>query len=655
MIAADAPTGHFGATNEVTLIGVIYAVAVLTLALAMAAAVLLGRRVGNLAVPILASVNVIVFIPALAYDMRIAGAIILWNLVLLAEVVFASETRGSRLVGHSERAAGPWLARHGDAARHLVLVALFSTIVVGGFELTRSWVADLTCVVLDLAAILVTAPFMWEELRKRRALAVLLSLAVASGIYIAETVGGALLALALYQCVVLLMLLARGPVFSDLMQSFLTRPALLILSTFAGMASIGAMLLSFPAAVQGMRLSFIDALFTATSASCITGLVVVDTGTTFTTFGLIVILVLIQLGGLGIMVLSTFATVLLGGRLGLRSEHALEEMLDLTTPRAAYSLARFIVVSTLAIEAIGAGLLTWAFYNRGMELGTAAWSGVFHAVSSFCHAGFALWSDSLMGFSQDGLVLGVHMTLVALGSLGFAALAGIWMRMRGTQRRLSLETRVVLWISVILWVGGTVGYALLEWEASLQGLSSGWKWVNALFQSVSMRSGGFNSVDFAVIEPATVAMMMMWMFVGAAPGSTGGGIKVTTMAVMLAAIPALLRNQPRATLLRRAIPLEIVYRAATIVTVAGLALGLGLIVLLATHRLRFDWMAFEVVSALGTVGLSIGATSHLTAVGKWVIIVLMFIGRVGPTSLALAVGASRKGHVRFPEARLMVG
>jgi trk system potassium uptake protein len=496
---------------------------------------------------------------------------------------------------------------------------------------------------------------VYDSLKRRRAAAILAAVLLVIGLVSVDGSSSLLLLAALYETVVLLMLLARGPIFADLMESFLARPALLILSTFAGMAGMGALLLSFPAASRGAPLAFIDALFTATSASCITGLTVLDTASTFTDFGQMVILVLIQLGGLGIMVLSTFATVLLGGRLALRSEQALEEVLDLASPGSAYKLTRFIVLSTLAIEAVGAGLLAWAFHGRGMEWGQALWAGAFHSVASFCHAGFSLWPDSLISFADDGLVLGVHMTLMLIGSLGFSVMAALWLRMRGARQRFSLQTRVVLWMTLLLIVLGTVFYALLEWNATLQGLPAGWKWLHALFQSVSLRSGGFNSVDYTTIEPATVTMMMMWMFIGAAPGSTGGGIKVTTLAVMLAAIPALLRNQPRATLMRRAIPLEIVYRAATIVTVAGVGIALSMILLLATHRMRFDWMAFEVISALGTVGMSIGATPHLSALGKWVMILLMFVGRVGPTSLALAVGASRTSQVRFPEGRLMVG
>ena len=658
MVAAEAPEAHFGPSDQVTFFGAVYAGTIVALAFGLAAGILLGRRWGGFGLPAVASINVAVFVPALGYDMRVAGAMVFWNLVLLAGFVFASETRGSRLrQPMTEHKVGAWYQRYGEAARHLLLVALFSTVVVGGFELTRSWLADLTCLLLDLGAIVTTAPLVYDTLKRRRAAAIVAAVLVVFGLTSVDSSSSLLLLAALYETVVLLMLLARGPIFADLMESFLARPALLILSTFAGMAGMGALLLSFPAASRGAPLAFIDALFTATSASCITGLTVLDTASTFTDFGQTVILVLIQLGGLGIMVLSTFATVLLGGRLALRSEQALEEVLDLASPGSAYELTRFIVVSTLLIEAVGAGLLALSFrYHYGFEPLEALWRGVFHAVSAFCNAGFSLWTDSLIQFQRDAFVQGVHMALIVLGGLGFTVLAALWLQMRGGQRRQSLQTRVVVIMSLGLIFGGTLLYAATEWNATLGGLGSvGDKLLNALFQSVSLRTAGFQTVDFAALERSTILMMIVWMFIGASPGSTGGGIKTTTLAVMLAAIPALIRNQPRALLLRRTIPHDIVYRAATIMTVATMVAVLVIFLLLATHSLPFEKVVFEAVSALATVGLTIGATPELNATGKWVIILTMFIGRVGPISLALALGSPHGSQITYPEAKIMVG
>ena len=657
MIVANTPHGHFGPTSEITMVGTVYAAALLTLAAVFGLGALAGRRWHAWGTPLLLSLNIGVYLPALIHDVAIAGSVIFWNLRLLVLHLAADDTRAARARRSSEaaRPETPWMQDFGDAAQHLLLVALLADLALLGFEVADSWLADLTCLVFGLGVAALTGPFMLAIVRQHRRALLLVALPLLLAPWSDGPIPGGLVALALYQALVFLFILARGPILADLVHSFLKRPALLILSTFAGMAVLGALVLSFPAAARGEPLSFLDALFTATSAACITGLTVVDTPTTFTAFGQGVLLALIQLGGLGIMVLSTFATVVLGGRLALRSEQALEEVLDLSSPRAAYELARFIVVSTLVLEAIAAGVLALRFSQLGMAPGDAVWRGVFHAVSAFCHAGFSLWSDSLVSFRHDPVVLATHMALILIGGFGFSVMAALWLRARGESRRFSLQTRVVLWMSLILTVVGTGLYAALEWDRTLAGLSVADKWLNAAFQSVSLRSGGFNSVDLAPVGHAAVAMMMLWMFVGAAPGGTGGGIKVTTLAVMLAALPALLRNQGRATLLGRAIPHEIVYRAATIVTVAGMITGVSVVVMLAAHELPFERVAFEVVSAVGTVGMSLGVTAQLEPIGKWVLIVLMFVGRVGPTSLALALGSQKTGYVSFPEGRMMVG
>ncbi|MCY0994172.1 hypothetical protein OV203_43990 [Nannocystis sp. ILAH1] len=657
MIVTDAPLGHFGGASQVTLLGTIYAAVLVALSGLFSLAALQGRRWASWGSLILLSLNVGAFLPAMIHDFPVAGAVMLWSVVHVANEFFVVDTRGHRARRQEQRVTPDfvWVQRYGAAARHILTVSLIANLSIVGFEIANSRVADLTCLLLGLGVVVLTGPFMLAVLRQKPRYLIWLALVLLGVPWGTSALNAGLVALSLYQIVVFAFVLARGPLFDDLVQSFLHRPALLLLSTFGTMAVAGALVLSFPASSRGEPLSFLDALFTATSAACITGLAVLDTATTFSPFGQGVILILIQLGGLGIMVLSTFATILLGGRLALRSEQALEEILDIQSPGAAYELASFIVVATLALEALGAGVLALRFSQHGMPLLDAIWHGVFHAVGAFCHAGFSLWPDSLISQQEDPVVLGAIMALVVVGSVGFSVLAALWLRARGVHRRFSLQTRVVLWMTLALIVLGTLLYALLEWDATLAGMSTFDKWMNAAFQSITLRSGGFNTVDFTSVEQATIAVMMVWMFIGAAPGGTGGGIKVTTLAVLAAAFPALLYNQPRAVLMRRAIPNEIVYRAATIVTVAGLITAISVVIMLATHNLPFSHVVFEVVSAVGTVGLSLGITDDLHAIGKWVLIVLMFIGRVGPTSLALALGAQKAGRVTFPEGRLMVG
>lgn len=657
MVVVNAPARHFGAASQITLVGTIYAIALLGLATIIGVGVLLGKRWGGWGIPTLLSLNILSFLPALLEDLPIAGGVVLWSFVLLAYHLAPTPRASVR----ARREAGPpeaeatWRTSYGVATRHLLLVSLFVSLSVVGFQVTSSWLADLICVFLGVGLALLSGPFMFAVIRRFPRFLLPLGVVMLIPPLSAPPASAALIMLALYQLIVLLVLLARGPLFGDLVQAFLNRPAVLILGTFAGMATLGAILLSFPAASQGAPLSFLDALFTATSAACITGLSVLDTPIAFTDFGLVTIMILVQLGGLGIMVLSTFATVLLGGRLALRSEQALEEVLDLSSPRAAYELVRFIVICTFALEGLGALILLFRFYSWGLPVADAARAGVFHAITAFCHAGFSLWSDSLATFRHDPTVLLVHMTLILAGAIGFPVLAALWLRARGATRRFSLQTRVVLWMTLLLTVVGTLLYAVLEWNATLHDLSTGEKWINALFQSISLRSAGFTSVDLRPVSQATIAVMILLMFIGAAPGGTGGGIKVTTLAVLMAAIPALLRAQPRAALFGRAIPHEILYRAATIVTVAGLITGTSVVLVLAFHDLPFAHVTFEVVSAAATVGMSLGITAELEPAGKWIIILLMFIGRVGPTSLALALGSAQATRVSFPEGRLMVG
>jgi trk system potassium uptake protein TrkH len=641
-------------------LGALYSVGMAVIAALCVVGMLTARRWAYLAYPLLLSIHIGVFVPVLAQDAPVASVIILWNVVLIGDYLFSLSVRNPRT-----RRPEPgddtatWVARYGPAARHLLLVSVLAATAVGGFHLTESPAARWVCLALDVFVIATTLPFVYRALRRQQRWLIALGLLLIIGLPQALVSMSALLAmLGVYQGGVLALMLGRSQVFADLLQSFYNRPALLILSTFGLLAGAGGLLLTFPVAARGGEaVPFIDALFTATSAACVTGLAVLDTPTVWSPFGQLIILLLIQLGGLGIMVLSTFATVLLGGRLALRGEQALEEVLDLASPGSAYELTRFIVVSTLLIEAVGAGLLALSFrYHYGYEPLEALWRGVFHSVSAFCNAGFSLWTDSLIQFQRDAYVQGVHMALIVLGGLGFTVLAALWLQMRGEQRRQSLQTRIVVFMSLGLIVGGTLLYAATEWNASLGGLgSAGDKLLNALFQSVSLRTAGFQTVDFAGLERSTILMMIVWMFIGASPGSTGGGIKTTTLAVMLAAIPALIRNQPRALLLRRTIPHDIVYRAATIMTVATMVAVLVVFLLLATHSLPFEKVVFEAVSALATVGLTIGATGELNATGKWVIILTMFIGRVGPISLALALGSPHGCQITYPEAKIMVG
>jgi len=289
---------------------------------------------------------------------------------------------------------------------------------------------------------------------------------------------------------------------------------------------------------------------------------------------------------------------------------------------------------------------------------TSLWKGVFHSVSAFCNAGFALQSDSLVLFQQRPLAVLVIAGLIILGGLGFMVLATSWTRIVERERSpVAIQVRVVLAMSVVLLVAGTTFYAVLEWNRSLAGLGPVDKLTSAFFQSVTLRTAGFNTVDLSKLAPTTVLFMLLFMFIGASPGSTGGGIKTTTAAVMLSAIRASLRPKSQVTLFDREVPEGIVYRALAIAVISATIIVLGLFLLLNLEHQPFLDLAFETVSAFGTVGLSLGATAKLAPLGKLVIVAIMFAGRVGPLTLALLLGtsASSTPFFRRPRARIMVG
>jgi len=446
-------------------------------------------------------------------------------------------------------------------------------------------------------------------------------------------------------------------------------PRLLAIS-FASAILLGGLLLMLPACrTPGTpAIGWIDAFFTATSAVCVTGLVTLDTGSQFSFMGQIVILILIQLGGLGLITVSTLFIVTRSGRLSLSQRDLLAQThgsLPHVNPRA---LMRQIIVYTFGLEAIGAALLTMRF-AQDQELGAAVWSGVFHSVSAFCSAGFGLHPDSLMRYQDDFLVTYTVMALVVGGGIGFVVVADVWStimgRIRGIKDRLSLHSRVVLWFTGWLVFAGMVFFMVAEWGNVDSGESLWQRIMRMMFLSVATRTAGFNTVDTGLLRNATILVVMLLMAIGGSPGSTAGGIKTTTLGVLIALVRSRIRNRPNVELFNRSIPDEVVGKA--LATTAGFILTTMIAIVLlewteshyhGTLEMRglFLEHLFEVVSALGTVGLSMGVTPTLSPVGKWIIIACMFLGRVGP----LIVGASIIGRqetleYKLPEESVSIG
>jgi trk system potassium uptake protein TrkH len=435
-------------------------------------------------------------------------------------------------------------------------------------------------------------------------------------------------------------------------------PSQLLVLGFAGIILLGAFLLTLPVATtDGMGLNFIDALFESTSAVCVTGLVVVDTGTVLTPFGQTVIILLIQIGGLGFMTVATLFAILLGKRIGLRERLLMQEALNQITIQGVVKLARYILVVTFAIEGIAALILTGAWLK---DLGwpKAFYFGLFHAISAFCNAGFDLFGGyrSFTDYVENPLVNIVIMLLVTLGGIGFTVIAEVYRKR--SFARFSLHAKLVLSISLFLVVGGALGIFILENDnaKTLGGLSASGKLMAALFQSVTPRTAGYNTLDMPSLTTATQFLLIILMFIGASPGSTGGGIKTTTFGALLATAWGVISGKEETEIFKRRLSMVTVFKALTIAMAAALLVTIVTMALSITERADFIVVFFETVSAFGTVGLSLGITPHLTDFGKVLITITMFAGRVGPLTLAFALAQrSKKTLIRSPEEKILVG
>lgn len=430
------------------------------------------------------------------------------------------------------------------------------------------------------------------------------------------------------------------------------QPALLIAGSFFTAIAACAILLSLPIATRGESIGFLHAVFTAVSATCVTGLTVVDTGSYFSVFGQCVILLFIQLGGLGIMTLSTSLAVLMGRRLSMSERLFLQQVTDASDYQAFWHMLRSIVRFTFICEGIGAVILAWRWYPDLGSLPRALFYGIFHSVSAFCNAGFALFADSLSHWRTDPITNATIAALVILGGLGFAVIA----IMQRRPLRLNLHTRLVLRVSSVLLVVGTLFIMLSEYSGALLQYNVFEKFTISAFQAVTLRTAGFNTIDFNAMAPATLVLCMLWMFIGSSPGSTGGGIKTTTVGVLFATVRSMLRGRSHVELFSRTIPWDTVRKSISITFLYVIMIFFAVFMLLLLEPFSLQSILFESVSALGTVGLTLGITPHLTAAGKVVITALMFVGRIGPLTIAYLISL-RPETQRFtlPEEKIMVG
>jgi len=434
-------------------------------------------------------------------------------------------------------------------------------------------------------------------------------------------------------------------------------PPQLFVASFALLVFIGAAgFRLIPGLCAGEPFTWLDAIFMSTSAVCVTGLAVVDPATFLSFPGQVFLLMLIQLGGLGILTFTSLIIAALGKRLSLREESLCIFTADTNLHLTAGQVTMNIVRYTLIFELIGAMLL-YGFWAPTLGWDGALWPAVFHSVSAFCNAGFSTFSDSLVGFQQAPMVLLTVMGLIVLGGLGFLTHEELLQTLRARRARkayrLSLQSRIVLFSSMILICAGWLSLTYLEWNRTLSGLPVHHKLVNGLMMSVTSRTAGFNSIDYSQAADSSNLITMLLMSVGGSPGSTAGGIKTTTVALMVILAWSRLRGQESTTVWYRSIPEETSSRAVGLFTIAA-AVSVGGIILLTISeghqqhdRSVLRECMFEAVSAFNTVGLSLGLTAQMSVVSKGVTILLMFFGRVGLLTLAAALTVPRTGAKDF--------
>lgn len=417
---------------------------------------------------------------------------------------------------------------------------------------------------------------------------------------------------------------------------------------------VGSVLLSMPFASHTPT-HYIDALFTSTTAVCVTGLVVVDTGTHWTFWGQLIIMLLIQIGGLGVMAFAGFFALLLGRKINLRERLVMQQSINVSAVGGIVRVFRYLLGFTFGVEALGALILAirWA---PVMGLKKALWFGLFHSISAFNNAGIDLFGNfkSLMDYSSDITVNLVISSLIIIGGLGFYVTYELY-NYRKT-KTLSLHSKVVLVTTGVLIVAGTLLLLAGEYNHALKNMPFATKILAAYFQSVSPRTAGFNTIDLNALFVSSQLLLIILMFIGASPGSTGGGIKTSTVALLWAAVHSQLRGKKDTEIFERRIESTDIFQALTVFILAACTLIIMTYLLALNQNGDLIKIVFEVASALGTVGLSLGLTTQLTGFGKGLIILTMFLGRVGPLTLGFALAYREKQpDIRYAKGKIMIG
>jgi trk system potassium uptake protein TrkH len=441
-------------------------------------------------------------------------------------------------------------------------------------------------------------------------------------------------------------------------------PERLFLLSFAGLIVFGALLLRLPVSASGRPLSFLDALFSSTSAVCVTGLAVVSIGEDLSTFGQVVTIFLFQIGGLGILTFSAMFFVMMGRGLATKERDIIQSVFLHAPRRDLAAIVRFVLLSTLMFEAAGACVL-WLRFCWDFPPGEALYKAVYHAVSAFNNCGYSLFGDSLMRYQGDPVVNLTVMALIVAGGIGFIVFYELRNAIGQKRKRLSLHSKLVLIATFTLVFGGAAMFYMLEQDDALRDLP----WLNrvlaSLFQSVTARTAGFNTVDMALLRNETLLVTMVLMFIGGSPGSTAGGVKTTSISLLFLLMWSRLRGRDEVTVFNRTVPRELLSRMISIILASTLSIFLITSILLVSapsghepgeSRHLFVEYLFETVSAFGTVGLSMNLTPQLSSLQKAAVILMMIAGRVGPLTLAFSLSrATGRKQVVYAEEGIMVG
>ncbi|MFH1783983.1 MAG: TrkH family potassium uptake protein [bacterium] len=449
---------------------------------------------------------------------------------------------------------------------------------------------------------------------------------------------------------------------SPLKRKFSFSPAQVLVMGFASIILVGTILLSLPISVaQGRSPHIIDSLFTATSAVCVTGLIVADTGKDFSYFGQGVILILLQIGGLGYMTMATLTALFVGKRITLKDRIVMQEALNQFNLRGLVRFTLYIVKITLIFEVIGAVILS-AHWMKVYSPLKAIYYGIFHSVSAFCNAGFSLFTTNLGAFTKDPVVVLVVSTLFIIGGIGYIVVSDLYMYRK--TRRLLTHTKFALSITAGLILIGTAVMFVLEYKnpATLGNLSLPHKLLASYFQAVTARTAGFNTLNISSFTVPALFLLVMLMFIGASPGGTGGGIKTTTFGTVVADIWATLRGKREVNVFKRRINQDAIRKAFTVLFMGIALVVLVTMLLLMIEKKELVRTLFEVISAFGTVGLSaakgisLSLSSTFSAAGKLLIIITMFVGRLGPLTLGMAViQGDEKTNYKYAEERVLIG